>query len=490
MSNFVPSKPHTVLAYKICYMDEVPHSKFCNLISIILKVKFISYRFSPVLATIFLCLLGNALVAQNFIYSGKVIDKQTKMPVANVNIQVLSKKNQIIGGVSTDSKGYFQLTGNEPQITIKLSHVSYRIETVHISYKKTKENPQVITLTPKSYTLKEVNINNKKIEKIYAEHQQSVLDYEIYKNKIFYIVKDFSDFSIKLYSCDISLNHTVQIKPPDIPKQFFVDLFGNLDFVSKRDSAYQMFVSDDTVLFYKPIPFNSLLDKSNMYKFKINDKFYFSEFSDFLNDKLNFGYITTNNKRKIFYSVYDDNKVFYYYMEMRFLKIISRGYPPEQMRQIVKRNYNNPALYFDRNFLYTNIYEIFFKVNQTIYIIDNIHNKLISFNEKGLKTNETTMSGNSENSSNINALLNRKGGQIWKSPVIIDRFDSTKIYLPVKSGTKSKLFSLNLQTGIIHFVKTIPAVYPEKLRIYNRKLYFLYEKTGSLRSYGLYKTNL
>jgi len=433
-----------------------------------------------------LVLFWNFALPQNIYFEGNVIDAFTEKPIANVNIKVLNKNI----GTLTNSKGYFKLISKDKIIKLQFTHISYNKKVVIFNGNNVlSDSSVVIKMTPKAYTLPEIDINDKKFETVYSNNEKSILDYEIYHNRIFLIVKDYSDFSIKLFNIDINLNDTILIKTPDIPKRFFVNIYENINVISKNDSAYQMVISGNKTIFYKPIPFDTLSYQNNLYKFKIDDKYFFSEFENNLMDKLKFGYITKDNNTKYFYTIYDEDKINYYYLELIFLGIIPHT-PPDKRRAIVTKNYNNPSLYFDRKFMYNNIKVLFFKLKDKIYIIDNVNYKLAKFDKNGNKLYEISLNFSHKDSLRVNALLEQKGGHIWRKQVIINNDDSTKVFLPVRIGIKTNLFALNLNSGRLEYVKTFPHIFPKKIMIADGKIYYLYQKPGTLRNYGLYRTEL
>jgi len=431
-------------------------------------------------------LFWNFVLAQNISFEGNVIDAYTEKPIPNVNVKVLNKNI----GTLTNAKGFFKLISKDKTVKLQFTHISYNKKIAVFNINNVlSDSSVVIKMTPKAYTLQEIDINDKKFETVYSNHEKSILDYEIYHNRIFLIVKDYSDFSIKLFSIDINLKDTIQIKTPDVPKRFFEDIYENINMISKNDSAYQMVTSGNKIVFYKPIPYDTLLYKNNLYKFKIDDKYFFSEFENNLMDKLKYGYITKDNNPKYFYTIYDDDKINYYYLEMIFLGIIPHT-PPDKRREIVTKNYNNPALYFDRKFMYNNIQVLFFKLKDKIYIIDNVNYKLAKFDKNGNKLYEKSLNFSQKDSLRVNALAEQKGGHIWKNRVIINTDDSTNVFLPIRIGIKTNLFALNLNSGLLEYIKTLPHIFPKKIRITDGKIYYLYQKPGTLRNYGLFRTEL
>ncbi len=99
------------------------------------------------------CLLAFALKAQHdFTVSGRVIDAETKEPLAFVNILLTGTKT----GVSSDIDGKFTLHSSRPIEMIQLTYVGYIPLTFTIPEGKTEN--LVIKLNKKTFDLKEVVI--------------------------------------------------------------------------------------------------------------------------------------------------------------------------------------------------------------------------------------------------------------------------------------------------------------------------------------------
>ena len=442
-----------------------------------------------ILVSIFI--IQQTVIAQNYSYSGRVINKNTKLPVSNVNIQILPNNRF---GCITDENGEFHIQFGKNKLALKFSHVSFYTKIVQIDRKNISDSNLIISLSPKIYTLDEVTINEKKYETIYKTRNQSVIDYAVYKNRIFFIVKDFHNMKTLLFSVDMNLSDTTNLNTSVSPKALIIDFYNNLDMVSKKDSVYQLVNNNGKTKFLKPFHFKKLSKLLQLYKFKIDNKYYFSEFESKIQDKINFGFVNEDKKKKIFYSIYDTEKIDYYYDVLRFLGGLASSHshlpPGEERREIVEKHYYSNDLTLDRLWFYNNISNIFFQLKEDIYIIDNLNNKLLKFDKNDNLYSKITIRYNTK-TNNVNCqLLKNEGGRIWKNNIIIDSCDTTNVYLVWKDGIKTKLFVFNLFDGTISFVKTLPHIFPKKIAISKQKLYYLYEKPGNERNYGLYRTEL
>lgn len=67
----------------------------------------------------------------------------------------------------------------------------------------------------------------------------------------------------------------------------------------------------------------------------------------------------------------------------------------------------------------------------------------------------------------------------WKSEIVVDKTDQ-KAYTIFTSGVKYQIHEINLQDGTTEIKQLIPLTFPEKLKINNGYVYFLYKEIGNI----------
>ncbi len=477
-------KIFTFLVYNILLVVQIKDFKQVRLNEKKVKLKYL----------FILCLVGFmhlSVFAQNFFVSGTVLNKNSHQPVQNVNIQVLPNNKF---GYITNKDGKFLLEAGKGIVTLKFSHISFKTKIVILNEKSASDTNLLVLLTPKSYTLDEVLINDKRYQTIYKKHKQSVIDYALYKDRIFFLVNDYSDGKTKMFSVSSTLTDTIFINPPCKPKKLIIDFYHNLELVSKSDSAYQILIDNNHINFLKPFSFEKLSKLKELYDFKIGSRYYYSDFETVIKDKINYGYVDTLDKKEIvFYSIFDDDKVDYFYDVLKFKRsntfrvlIIPPG---EKRREYVTKHYNSGDLYLDEIWFYNNISNIFFNINNDVYIIDNVNNKLLLFDKNGNRIARVSITCDSSDNKTCQ-LLQTEGGRIWKNKVVVDFYNTKRVYFLWKQGVKTELYSLTLNTGKITYLKTMPHIFPKKITVYRNKVYYLYQQPGNLRNFGLYRAAL
>ena len=93
---------------------------------------------------------AEALFAQQSL-SGKITDERNRQPLAFVNVVV----NDGLQGVISDINGMYEITANEPILTVKFSSIGYESKQVTLQANQTKCN---VALAPKTFELSEVTV--------------------------------------------------------------------------------------------------------------------------------------------------------------------------------------------------------------------------------------------------------------------------------------------------------------------------------------------
>lgn len=430
----------------------------------------------------FAILTNLELYSQEYLFFGNVIDAISKLPVKDVNVADINSGK----GTITNKKGYFNIKSKSINVTLEISHIAYSSRILVLKYGDFSDSSVVIELFHKNYDLAEIEISDKQFETIYFKYNQSVIDYDIAHGRVFLLVKDYYEKSITLLSLSESLTDTVIISTPFKPRCFSKDIYNNLNVISQEDSAYQIIVGPGDFTFQKPIDNNKLLLLSQLYKFKINDKYFFSQFNS-IEDELDFGFKTQNSNENVFYSIIDDEKIEYYYYELLFRKIIPNTARYDR-KKVVTKYYNHPALFFDKKYMYEQMQNVFFNIDSNIYVVDNLKNRLIRFDDncKMIEIKDILIQ---EETNIINDVFQKKGTQIWKYPLIVDK-NNNKIYLAVFHKQKIDLVNFDVEKGSLSFVTTLPHIFPKKILVNKGDVYYLYQKTSSVRNFGLYRTKL
>ena len=105
-----------------------------------------------VLLTFLLLVSCNTFIIAQYFISGKVVDKETSLGLANVSIQTKGTDT----GTSTDQNGRFSIqVSNDDSFVIMISHIGYRsAELIYEPY----GSPVIIHMEPISESIEKVTV--------------------------------------------------------------------------------------------------------------------------------------------------------------------------------------------------------------------------------------------------------------------------------------------------------------------------------------------
>lgn len=170
-----------------------------------------------------------------------VADSETKKAVKDATVF-----NQNAGlKVYSDSTGFFTFQTIEKLEVVYISHVVYEVKKINI---KDLYKTDTIFLVPKKVALRTVEINAEKFEKIKAESDEEILDFEFYGDWIAVIGKQIKQkyFFTEIIDRNGQRNYfkTLDFKP----KSIFKDCLGNLYLLNNHHFFHLSIQSDSLVL--------------------------------------------------------------------------------------------------------------------------------------------------------------------------------------------------------------------------------------------------
>ena len=121
-----------------------------------MRQKFTSYLYYLTLITVFIA--GNAVMAQNNVVRGTIIDAETKEPIPGATVIEQDAENRTITGVVSDFDGNFAIRIKNPNNNLSVSTMGYKSKTIPL----TDASEYTIELIPSVSDLEEVLITAEK----------------------------------------------------------------------------------------------------------------------------------------------------------------------------------------------------------------------------------------------------------------------------------------------------------------------------------------
>ncbi len=408
---------------------------------------------------VLLVLLALSYYGQAQRISGVVRDAQTNNPIPDANVSI--RGTHI--GASTDLYGRFRLDVNFRDkpffVELVISHIQYRSDTISVF----KEQQLDILLEQNVELLTPVEVTAEHIE-LYRPVQGSLLDYEIWNNQLFTLEK-LNNKTLRVRK--MNMNGSLESeKVMSIKAYSFFRDCSNAMFMVGENFSYEI-KSDLTYV---------EADESFAWRIKNPCRAKGTDFILF--ETADEGRLETiisitwkeKDDEQIFYSVADEVSLKMAHEEISRLEAI---YGPESGMDPIRANFHKEFdKYFAKTVFYKEVYVPVFIFNDTIYLFDHVTGYVKRMLPSGDLIDQTEISYQNR------LLWDRKVYQDLRSNTYYTSFHQGGIHsfhkVDIASGQASKVFEIDYP-------------FPEKIRIHDGKLYYLYRKAGNAERKALFE---
>jgi hypothetical protein len=396
-------------------------------------------------------------------FYGKVLDKETKRPLSNVNFTVRNSKV----GTTSDSKGEFSFYLDTIPAILTVSHVGYSTKKIILD---TSTYKMTLYLLPEAKMLREVVISAKKQETIFKDDHYAVLDFEIDSGAIYLLVYR-NRFSKAELLCRTPGGDTLATSGllPFSAKRLVKDCLGFLH-VFSGDSVWQVFKRGSRIVLIHPVTTRKYDEVLEDCIASTQDLLYFKRTT---NRGLGTEFYTidrkTNFQRHIS-QVRDEKKAKMLRRNPEDAWMLMSPLQPDQnagklaeTRADMDGSRNATVeWYWVRKIIYPPIKTFLYRIGEFICI----------FNTPNLQMEFYDLEGNY--SYKIALKLYGSGEGRWTYDILIDAI-TLKVYTTyLKNGVLS-LHEIDLNTGELSKAITVQHLFPQKLRVFDNYLYYLYD---------------
>ena len=394
------------------------------------------------------CLLSaiNTFGQEQVTISGHVVDIITKQAVEDANIFIKDAGT----GTTTDSSGFFYFKTDLNNFELRISHISYQTNILQFNVSEINK-PLNIQLTPNSFELSEAVITAKR------QYKYSVTDFHFIDTNILLLAKKHKKNAYELSLISESFDTIARLThlPTNKPGSIYKDCMGNCHLILK-DSAYQVFIEREQIQLIYPIHID------RFYKLMENcvcaTKKYLVFKKPTLTPFLQTYFAVDKESHEVieFISDLQSERLSALKDELKFITEHPEAFPGISYAL---------AIMYAKQIAYKPVYGYVDIIGDTIYYFNHGEGHLELFSEKFESQKEI----------DINYHLKDR----WKSKIIIDK-TGLKAYTIFTSGVKYQVHEIDLQNGTTEMKQLIPLAYPEKLKINNGYVYFLYKETGNV----------
>jgi len=389
---------------------------------------------------------------QNYYFYGKIIDRETRYPLPLANIHFTGTDL----GSSTNSKGEFSFFIDTIPVYMTVSHLGY--ETQRIWLDNTSASITVM-LNLQARMLREVEIRAEyEPELFFQDTQYSVLDYEVDSNRVYMLIFRFSRAESELLCMSVT-GDTASCSGSLLfrPTRLFHDCLGNIHVLS-NDTVYQVF-RDSTIL---RLIYPAEIDRFRKTLFDCvaseGDLLFFRKVS---RNKLGVEFYHINRKtsqRRHLTNANDEAK----------MKMLRRNRDDNALMMMSEIPDGREA--FQQ---WNWVKKVLYKPNtSTLHKIDDM---LCVFNTADYTLELYTLQG--EFTSKLKLQVQQTNAGRWTTEIYIDDIDKKAYTSFIKNG-KLTLYRIDLNTGELKRITSSRHMFPQKIKIHNSFLFYLYDIPG------------
>lgn len=400
----------------------------------------------------------------HYFFYGFVLDESTRKPIQNVNITF----EKIRTGTTTDEKGEFSFYIDSLPAVMLVSHLGYQTKKIFLD--KTSFSLTVL-LSPQAQVLKEVVITAKsEYEAFFKDRRYSVFDYETDSGNIFMVVFPQKLAKAELI-CKDQKGDTIAISDlfPFLPKQLFIDCLGFLHLLS-NDSAFQVFRNGGILELIYPVSIGKFDQVLRDCVLSTDEQLFFRKS---VNQGLGVDFFSIDRKslRKQYLSSFGDSaRIKMLRRNPEDLSMLMRNRIPDLRDDFV--NYS-----FTRKILYRPISSYLYRIGDYLCVF-NTTDATIEFHHP-----------DGTYSYKLRLATEKNTTGKWSKEILTDD-TGKRVYTTFFRNGECFLYRLDLNNGELRHVLTLFHSFPEKLRIMNRYVYYLYSAPGAEGNKALYRQKM
>ncbi len=458
--------------------------------------KFIK-NFDLLFKVLFSCLLLIVLPAfgqvQHTMVSGRVIDANSGEPVPLAHIYLQNAEK----GVVTNLSGDYSLEIFRLPDTLRVSCIGYT--TLKLSIEAHPAGEINIILLPKIIDLSEVVISSWKIEPVFKDNQYSVLDYELDGRNIYLLIFRNQLARSELLYLDFA-GDTISRKTdlPGKPKGLYKDCLDVIHFLT-ADHAYQVVHEGEKLLLKYPNSLDKFRETFGDCITSLQDNIFFRKFFYYNLVIEYFGVDKYNSEKTTLAIIRDDFQMNMLDKNPQDKLLLLASGKPEVMgdlkgglasREMISALRSTSAQsHFLKSILYKPVRAPLKRIDENLVIFDFSNSRLRFYDPSGILFHEVPISFHHRNTDlNIfEGIFNSKG---WKDYEVFVDEALYKAYALFASGGSYQLKEIDLFTGNLVQTHKLIYPYPEKIRIRNGYVYFLYKPASEWTKKRLYRQQI
>ena len=410
---------------------------------------------------------AGAQVHYRFFY-GKVLDVSGKNPLSNVNISFEGSK---MGSVS-DQKGSFSFYIDTIPVYMIVSHLGYRTKRILLDG---NNNSMVLYMDPEIRELKEVEIKANRVEPYFRDQQYTLRDYEIDSGFIYLLVYR-NRASREELICKNPNGDTVARSGilSFTPTALATDCIGYLHVLGK-DSVYQVYRQDDSLRMIHPDKLEKYLDILSNCVAATDRVLFFKKITNLGQGAEYYGINRISREKKVLSKIMDEDKAKMLRRNPQDAGQLRADLPGGHSLDVGREDFDNWN--WVHKILYRPVKTALYKVGNFICIFD-IPGKQLEFYDPD---------GNFSLKLKINIEAIKEGK--WSGEIYLDESQS-KIYTTFLKSSGTGVYRLDLNTGDLKKILSLRHPYPQKIKISQGWIYYMYDIHNDPENKALFRQEL
>ncbi len=430
------------------------------------------------------CLLSNFSFAQDDHFRGFLYEQNSRLPIPNAHIRI---KDTDMGNVS-GADGSFNIHLTSLPSILEISCLGY--ESLILEISKIQKSTVVLFLKPKTYDLNTLTVSDKLVITLYKDEDYSVLDYNFLGDNLILLV-----FRYQLRRSELILmttdGDTLSVVPPPAvpPLGLYKDVLSNLHFITKKKEAFQCvyFPAQGQLGFPYHTTYDTILRFLGRYRFLLQNRLFFLEHSP-RGFMTSFGYYSRDEGRKYAHKTAD-------YKGRRTFFTDAVNYHtfrpiPDPIDENERRSVDAEAITYEHFYKKKTCGDLFRISDSTMAFFDFCGNRLEILNADGHLISQKPIDFHKEQTqgwltSITTAFL---GDDQWKwNKTLLQDEVFQNIYAVFSSGGFIGLKKIDLETGTLGPLQSLPFIFPEKIKLFRGDAYFLTKDIGPDEKWKLFK---
>jgi len=418
---------------------------------------------------------------QNLKFHGTILNEETGIPVANVNLMIRNTKS----GTATNIQGKFEIALAKLPVYIDITCIGYKPLTIEVG--EVMKKPVEIRLKPQVRQLESVTISELKATAVFKDPDYSVLDFEIMGDNLLILVFRYQLRRSTMLLLNPDGDTLAQILLPELPPdKLYKDAFGNVHYFSKQGNAFQCHY--DQSLNHFSFPYQTSVDSIQRmlgpFSFMMKNRLYFQE--DYSNGfRTNIGYYDMDQGKRYLQTVRHDKAESAYYRDKYFFT------SPSRAGDTVYREYDERAYdFFSRTKNRTMMVKL---ENDRVAVFNFTGNVIEIFDADWNPVKEIPISFHKDQEYAFVAALANSffPDDTWKWSGKLHKDEAYEdVYASFKRHGEVHLNKIDIELGILANEFVIPLPFPQKILIHRGHAYFLYKECGQEPKWKLYKMKL